>query len=335
MKHKFLNYLLGCLVLFSALPSCIKNDVKEVGDKGTSRVRLAEVPDNVQYFSPFSDQKTIQLITVRRDAVSMSDVTQPLTVKLTNIPDSIVAYNSDNGSSFEVLPDSLFTLVAGKGVTRSGNVYTVTFDPGVTAVTIPITLNGAKWNLSHTYGFYFKITDAGGKQITTDHAEAFAGVAVKNKWDGIYEITSGTMVDYANSTLTHVNNALQAGGNGNQIYELRTSGPTACIVFDPTVIGDIDVPISSGATGFSYYGSFGLVFQFDPVTDKIVSVTNYYGQPAGNTRSAGLDPTGVNAYDAATKTIQIKYNMYQPSVITTSPYLRTHWEETWKWIGDR
>jgi hypothetical protein len=333
MKNRFINYFFGLLILSAGLASCIKDDVKELGNTGTSRVRLAEAPDNIQFFSPFSDVKTIQLITVRRDAVSQSDVYQPLTVKLTAYPDSIDVYNNANGASFEPLPDSLFTLVAGKGVTRSGNVFTVTFDPGVTAVTIPIALNGAKWDLSHTYGFYFKITDAGGKQIAADHAESFAGVAVKNKWDGIYEVT-GSMTDFVNSSLQHVNVYLSSHGYDNETYELRTAGPTTCWVFDPIVYGDYIVPITSGSN-LSGYGSFALGIEFDPATDKIVSVFNLYGQPAGNTRSAGLDPSGVNAYDAATKTIQIKYNMYQPSVVTTPPYLRTQWSETWKWIADR
>ena len=333
MKVKFLNYALGLLVLASALTSCIKNDVKELGNAGTARVRLSEVPENIQFFSPFSDTKTVQLITVRRDEVSQGDVNQPLTVKLTNVTDSIDAYNNANGTSFEPLPDSLFTLVAGKGVTRSGNVYTVTFDPGVTAVTIPIALNGAKWNLSHTYAMYFKITDAGGKEIVSDHRESLAAVAVKNKWDGVYEVT-GTMTDVTNSTLTHINNYLLANGYDPMQYELRTAGPTTCVVFDNYFFGDYDVPITSG-TSYSYYGSYSLVLEFDPNTDRIIRATNYYGQPAGNGRSAGLDPSGVNAYDASTKTIKIKYNLLGGSGTSSPTQVRTTWDETWKWIGDR
>lgn len=333
MKLRFYNFLIGALGLSVVFSSCIKNDVKELGTAGTARVKLGEAPENVQFFSPFSDVKTVHLITVRRDEVSQAGVDQPLTVKLTNVTDSIDAYNAAEGTSFEPLPDSLFTLIQGKGVTRSGNVYTVTFQPGETAVTIPIALNGAKWDLSHTYAMYFKITDPGGKGVTSGHAESLAAVAVKNKWDGIYEVT-GTMTDYTNATLQHVNVWLLANGYDPVTYELRTAGPTTCYVYDPVVYGDYIVPITSGAN-LSGYGSFALVVEFDPATDKIVSVTNYYGQPAGNTRSAGLDPTGVNAYDAATKTIQIKYNMYQPSAVPAAPHLRTAWNETWKWVADR
>jgi hypothetical protein len=61
---------------------------------------------------------------------------------------------------------------------------------------------------------------------------------------------------------------------------------------------------------------------------------NYYGQPAGNTRS-GLDPSGVNQYDAATKTVRIKYNMTQSSLVPAAPHIRTTWDETWKYVGSR
>jgi hypothetical protein len=333
MKVRFLNYALGLLVLSAALASCIKNDVKELGNAGTARVRLSEAPANIQFFSPFSDVKTVQLVTVRRDEVSQSDVNQTVTVKLTNVPDSIDKYNTVHGTTFEPLPDSLFTVVAGKGVTRSGNVYTVTFNPGVTAVTIPVALNGAKWNLSHTYAMYFKITDPGGKQVSSSYKEVLAAVAVKNKWDGVYEVTSGTMVDIANGTLSHLNNYLAANGYDPQQWELRTKSPTECEVYDNYFFGGHYSPITSG-TSYSSYGSFSIVVEFDPATDKVVKVTNYYGQPASNGRYAQLDPTGINQYDAATKTVNIKYNMVGGSLVAPNQ-VRSTWTETWKWIGDR
>lgn len=332
MKLRFYNYLIGSLALTLALSSCIKNDVKELGTAGTPRVRLGESPTNIQFFSPYTGLKTVQLVTVRRDEVSEAGVNQPLTVTLTNVPDSIDAYNNANGSSFEPLPDSLFTLISGQGVTRSGNVYTVTFQPGQTAVTIPISLNGSKWNLSHTYAMYFKLTDAGGKQITTGHKEILAGVAVKNKWDGVYEV-SGTMVDIVNGTLSHLNNYLAANGYDPQQWELRTTGPTTCDVYDNYFFGGHYAPITSGAS-YSQYGSFAISVEFDPATDKVIKVTNWYGQPAGNGRYAQLDPSGVNQYDAATKTVEIKYNMVGGSGVTANQ-VRSTWTETWKWIGDR
>ena len=60
----------------------------------------------------------------------------------------------------------------------------------------------------------------------------------------------------------------------------------------------------------SGYGSFAPVFKFD-ANDNVIAVTNFWGQPAGNGRSARLDPSGINKYDAATKTIKVKYWLVQ------------------------
>ena len=89
-------------------------------------------------------------------------------------------------------------------------------------------------------------------------------------------------------------------------------------------VGDPTVPNT-------YYGSFGLIINFD-ASDNVSSLSNYYGQPSGNGRSANVDPSGINKYDPATKTIKIKYWMDQPSVVT--PH-RTYFNETWKFVGPR
>ena len=83
---------------------------------------------------------------------------------------------------------------------------------------------------------------------------------------------------------------------------------------------------------WSYYGSFGMEFTFDPNTDQVVSVTNPYGQPSGNGRSAALDPSGTNLWDASTKNLSVKYWMDQPSVIT--PH-RVSFDELYTYKGPR
>jgi hypothetical protein len=96
-----------------------------------------------------------------------------------------------------------------------------------------------------------------------------------------------------------------------------------------------------------------LKFFFDANTDLISEMRNYYGDPANpltgvgnpalgtgapnyastNGRRITLDPTGVNAYDEATKTIRVKYFMLQPTVVPVGP--RTFIEETLTYIGPR
>lgn len=149
-----------------------------------------------------------------------------------------------------------------------------------------------------------------------------AFISVKNQWDGVYEIT-GTMVDNTSATFT---------GAYPLQWDLVTSGPNQVIAFDNINLG-IPGHIFLNAGSPSYFGSFGLVINIDPNTNKITSVTNYFGQPAPNGRSAQLDPSGANYYDPNTKTFYIKYWMMQPSVVPSGP--RTVFDEVWKYLGPR
>ncbi len=189
MKIKSLKHVWMIALALLSLTSCIKNDIKELGTKGTPRVRIGESPENIQYFSIFTDVKTADLVTIRRDEVSQEDINKTVTVTVVNDPTQIESYNDANGTTFEPIPDSLYTVVESNGVKKSGDNFTVTFAPGISAITISIAIDGSKWDLAHTYAMYFKLTDGGGKTLYPDKTEAFAGVAVKNEWDGMYSYT--------------------------------------------------------------------------------------------------------------------------------------------------
>jgi hypothetical protein len=321
-KKLFKNLFVLSAVSAVLLSSCIKDDVKELGDAGRTFIKFLEAPENKLFFEPFTETRNISLISVRRDANSSAELNKPVTVNLTLDTAAISAYNDANNETFELLPDSLFAIV-GSGITKTGDLtYQVTFNPGEAAKEFMIGLNGAKWDLSRKYAMPFTIADPGGLAVSSERGEAMTFISIKNKWDGTYEVT-GTMVDNANATLT---------GYYPLEWDLVTSGPNQVIVFDNVYLGTPGHIINAGGS-LSYYGSFGLVVNIDPATNKITSVTNYYGQPAGNTRSAELDPTGLNYYDADTKTFYIKYFMMQPSVVPTGP--RVAFDEVWKFTGPR
>jgi hypothetical protein len=159
-------------------------------------------------------------------------------------------------------------------------------------------------------------------------------VAIKNKWDGVYTF-SGTMTDKTNGTLTDFNNYLQANDPDNYParYELRTISATSCDVYSEWASGYYFL-ITSG-TSYSQYGSFRPVFTFDPATNKVVSVVNAYGQPAGNGRYAQLDATGaVNAYDPGTKTVTVKWDMVGGSGVGANE-VRTTFDYVFTYVGSR
>jgi len=126
--------------------------------------------------------------------------------------------------------------------------------------------------------------------------------AGRNQWDGRYRM-EGTMTDHTNAAFGWKDNTYQ--------YTLQTSSNST----DSLVSKDLGFPgiiignTGGGITNATFYSKFGLIMSFDAATNKVTSVTNYYGQPSSAGRSAVLDPTGVNAVDPATKNIRVKFFM--------------------------
>ncbi|MFZ4455540.1 MAG: BT_3987 domain-containing protein [Bacteroidales bacterium] len=146
----------------------------------------------------------------------------------------------------------------------------------------------------------------------------YVKIGIKNMYDGEYEV-DGTMVDAVNPGLTAAYPA--------KVW-LITQGSNSVGYWDVDVWNNYFHAIKNGAS-FSGYGSFAPVFKFD-ASNNVIEVVNIYGQPAGNGRSAQLDPSGVNKYDPATKTLKVTYWMNQPG----SSH-RTHFDETFTYLGPR
>jgi len=217
---------------------------------------------------------------------------------------------------------------AAKAKLLSASSYTLPnleFDvPANSSVSVPVTLlNKPNIPLDTLYGIGLKIDSIAGATVDNTAKSIVVRFDLRNKWDGRYRIT-GTMVDIASPTLT---------GYFPQDVDLITSAPNQ-ITMIPRDLGIPGHLILSG-TSLSYYGSFGPVFHLNATNNKIVQVTNSYGQPASNTRSAEIDPSGLNNWDPATKLIRIKYFMKQPNTVTTAPHIRVYYDETITYLGPR
>ena len=288
MRKNIKYFMIAALALMVA--SCIKNDYTKLGTTGTARVRLGETPDNILFFSPFSNVENIDLITVRRDEVSAADVNKSLTITVANRPDSIDAYNDENDQNYETMPDSLYTLITSGGVTQTGNNYSVTFAPGVTAVTISIQLNGAKWDVSHSYAFYFVISDAGGKAITIGEGEALTVVASKNAYDGIFSCVAGAVQRYTDPATQTTGDALNGSMAGNPDVKLSTVGPNTVEISNLRWAG--------GASGIA--GINNLQATVDPLTNLVTM------KALGNATLANVDGLE-NSYDPDTQTFTLNF----------------------------
>jgi hypothetical protein len=352
-RNKFLNHiLLACsvLVLFSACRKVPAGDLSnENPAAGTTYIGIPTGMEKSNFFDPFTDVKTVDIFTIKKDAANNADLKKPEKIVLTALPGAITKYNEKNGKEIELLPQSFYTSGNGSDITLGSNGdLTFAFASGDFSKDFYIKLDGSKLDLSKTYGLAYQITSTDGIAIHAASKDTlYAFFSIKNKWDGVYKVTSGTMIDVISATNTHINNWLAVWGisdngsptNGPMEYELRTISATQCVLFDNYVYGVVGIPITTGTAhdAVNRYGDFGLIVTFDPATNKIVSVTNYYGQPAvSNGRFARLDPTGaVNAYDPSAKTVTIKYNMCQPSSVPVAPNVRTTWDEVWTYKGAR
>lgn len=326
MKQKIVFLVFGFLLTLG-ISSCVKDSAPELGERGKTIIKFNDGPSKNLFYSPFTDVKTVTVFTFRRDANSAADLQKPIEFVLQEDATLIPAGYVD-------LPAAMYTVVADPSITVASGKINLRFAAGEYSKSFKIALNGAAWtNLSDKFCKAYKVFDANGKQVSAGQGTIKTTFAIKNQWDGVYTV-EGTMTDVANPALTHVNVGLAAGGYDPLEIELRTLTPTKCAVFDNSVVGNFASPIWTG-TGFSQYGSFSVIVEFDPATNTVIDVTNYAGQPASNTRYGQLDVTGFNDYNPTTKVVRIKYNMCQPSIVTTAPYVRSTWDETWTYTGPR
>lgn len=318
MIKKSFKYFGVALVSSIGFLSCEKNDEGSMNGAGRTIVKIDEAKDEkyaiaLDFINGFQD---VNLITVRRNVPNNAELNKPLDVVITEDAAAIAAYNTAHNTSYVALPADSYTIDAGNP--KSGDDWTLKFDAGEFAKPVRIQLDATKLDLSKQYAFGFKIKDAAGNAISNAYNNLIVEVGVKNKYDGIYEVT-GTLVDVAVPTIT---------GYYPLNWDLRTAGSNKVKIFD-RLTGTQTHLIQSGAS-LSQYGQFGLDVTFNATTDEVESITNPLLGSLG--RQAALDESGENRYDAATKTVKIKYFMLQPSVVT--PY-RTSFDETWVYKAAR
>lgn len=235
-----------------------------------------------------------------------SDITVTLAIDAA----TLASYNANNGTNKVTPPATVYNFPT-----------SVIIKAGTSQTTVSATITvSPDFDFNKAYGIPIKIASVSSGTISANYGSVVYSFGVRNIYDGSYTQT-GTMVDLANGNLH--------GYYPNSVG-LQTSGATQVQVYDNT-IGGVYHAILNG-TSLSYYGAFGVVFNFD-ANNNVISVVNAYGQPASNGRYAQIDPTGVNKWDPSTKTLKVKYFMYQPSVVPVGP--RVTFDETYTYVGVR
>ena len=311
------NLFLGLFII--SLSSCLKADDMNIDavKYKTNVIEIANTGDNLTNTGVpgfYSDIGVVaagasKTININIHYTGPGNAPNDITVTLSSDAATLAKYNTENGVTKVVPPGTVVTFPTSVVIKKGTNLTTV---EGKITVS-------SDFNFSAAYGIPVKISKVSEGIVSGNFGNAVYSFGVRNKFDGNYTVT-GTMVDYANAGLT---------GRYPMSAGLVTSGANTVRLYD-NAIGGIYHSILSGAST-SYYGSFGVEFTID-ASNKVTSVINVYGQPAGNGRSAEIDPSGANSWDPATKTLKVKYWMNQPSVIAGH---RTSFDETFKYVGVR
>ena len=361
MKYLNLTKSLAIVAMLSLVFGACKkaNVAPPLGDAGLTLVKIlggstpaAVVKKPVDFVNT---PTKLLMIELRRDIPNETELNKTMIV---TVKDDTAAVRAANPAYLN-LPTAWFTVQTdGIKTGGQGGTWTFTFKPGEFAKEIYITIpNATLFNPSSLYGLGFTIltADAGGR--ISSQKSVVVEIGAKNSYDGIYAVT-GPMVDLTGSPFTQWNNPAVSGfpaaNGGAWEAHLVTSGASTVFVVDQTIWGVAAHPmLNAGAN--SGFGSFGMVVGFNPATNAIATLHNYYGDPAyggatalgnpqagtgaplyagSNTRRAVLDPSGINAVQG-NKDILIKYFMVQPSVVPAPPSIRITFDEKWKYIGPR
>lgn len=318
MKLLNIRFLFALVATALFGTGCLKDDNYDDGRYGIDiggASKLVEIAGPVDGFvnidlvgSP--NDTTVDIVVVR---LAGGKADKDVQVTLVLDPDVIDAYNTVHGTSYEAPKANQFSIPS----------LTVTIPAGQTTGNLrlsakPNNLFGGEYALGVRVA---SVSDPNIK-VSSNWNTQVVGLTIRNKYDGEYTMT-GTLVDVVNTALVAKSpqkvHLITTGTNSVYLHNAGTNSAGFKDLF----------PILNG-TAESAYGAFTPEFTFD-ANNNVISVVNVYGQPAANGRSAQLDPSGINKWDPATKTLRVKWFMTQPP----TPGIRTSFNYTFTYVGPR
>jgi hypothetical protein len=176
IKNKYLGLLLVAGLVFS-LSSCLKNGKYYVDfSKGAPAVELplAAKYVNGPFAAAFDVAPTPTTYYAVVNVASVDIPSSPVTAKLQLDQAYLDQYNSDNGTSYELLPDSAYSIPS----------FDATIPAGHRQDSLPIMINTTKVAGGHQYVLPLTIASASVNISNWNHL--MINVTTKNQWDGVY-----------------------------------------------------------------------------------------------------------------------------------------------------
>lgn len=314
-QNKYLRLLIIAAMVFS-LQSCLKNNSFYTDfsqGKPAVELPLAANFTNEPFAVSFDVSNTPATYYAVVNVASVNKPTSPVTATLGIDQAYLDKYNADqtaldpdNYVPYELMPDSTYSIGS----------LNVTIAAGHREDSVPIQIFTNKMAPGHNYLLPLTIVKSSLPISNWNHL--MINIGAKNVFDGKYSVT-GTFVDLTNPAFT---------GYYPKTVSLVTQGLSTDAYFDNT-LGGFGYVFDTGA-GLSYFGNWAPVFTFD-ADGNVLSVGNYYTDPAPRSRNSKLDdsPGNVNKYDFATKTLDVNYYFMQAGAV------RGKIHEVWTYKGPR
>jgi hypothetical protein len=319
MKLYYIKLTLSIALVSFGMASCLKDNayedqkIQSTRSEGTPKIVEMKIAANNSKnfvslaYNNSNNDTVVDLVPINlaTDDVAPEDINVTLELK----PNLVQVYNDSNSTSYEV-PSAFVTIV------NPGNVVTIPKGSHTGYLQVkfkPSNLIGKDW----AFGFAIASIDKAGYTISGNLSSGVVGILIKNKYDGAYSV-DGTLID-----LLAPGNSSTPDGPYPFKLELHTTSASSVVMWTK---GNGEYHLIAGN---SVYGEFSPVFNFDLATNKIISVTNFYGQPSpGRGRSASIDASGANVYNTD-KSIDVKYLMRQNGT------LKATFDEHFTYVGPR
>jgi hypothetical protein len=212
--------------------------------------------------------------------VNVARATEAVTVTIEVDPTLLDAYNEAEGTEYELLPDSSYSIPSGS----------VTVPAGELDANFVFQAFADEISLDYAYILPLRITSStgAGAVVASNLNTALVSVGVKNQYDGVYTVESGSITRYF-PAFPEIDPSLSGNFAGKGVkWTMSTLTANA---------------VTLGMTWVDGSGVGGV----DPITLTIDPATNELSIESGANDSMTIIPGTVHTYDPATRTFTLSY----------------------------
>ncbi|QJW90980.1 DUF1735 domain-containing protein [Spirosoma taeanense] len=215
---KFL-YVVAAAGLTASLSSCLNDDEHYVDFKNVGAI--AEIPSSAFY--GIEDARSYLQVAAATDSFDVNIASPNMPSQNTDVtvaidPAALTAYNTQNGTNYQILPASLYKLLT----------PTVTVRAGTRLAPVAFQLNTTTLKFTDNYAVPFVLKSAtNGVTVSSNYGTKIIAIKLRNNYEGTYQATgqfvhptAGTRAINRSKTL----NSIDANTSQTEYADLGGSG---------------------------------------------------------------------------------------------------------------